>query len=182
MFVTFLKYLLQLILAPATGWDDLRRSDPDPEELARRGLYPLLGVAAITEFLAFFYARHAELGQVLMRAVADFGAYFVSLFIARLIFELYLGRLTEPKPSPRTVQTVAVAGIGLMVLVQILCNCLPWNLVILKFLPVYVVLVLYKAGPFLGVRKESELPYIGLSAAAIVVVPLVIYYLLYLLI
>ncbi|MBD5234212.1 MAG: hypothetical protein HDS65_08560 [Bacteroidales bacterium] len=180
--LTFLKYLLQLILAPSSGWEDLSKADPDPDELARTGLYPLLGVAAATEFLAFAYLRHAELAQVLMRAVADFGAYFVSLFIARLIFELYLGRLTTNPPSQRSVQTVCVAGIGLMVLVQIIANCLPWNLVILKFLPVYVILILYKAMPLLGVKKDSELAYIGLSAAAIVAVPLFIYYLLYLLI
>ncbi len=180
--LSFLKYLLQLILAPASGWDDLGKSDPDPEELARRGLYPLLGLTALTEFLAFAYLRHADLAHVLMRAVADFGTYFVSIFIARLLFELYLGRLTDEKPSQRKVETLSVVGIGLMVCIQLLTNCLPWNLVILKFLPIYVILILYKAIPYLGVRKDAQLAYIGLSAAAIVAVPLFIYYLLYLLI
>ncbi len=150
--------------------------------MLRRGLYPLLGIAAITEFLAFFYQRHITLAEVLVRAIADFGAYFISIFIAKLIFELYLGRLTSVQPDNRRVMLMTVCGMGLMVLIQILSNCLPWNLVLLKFLPVYVVLVLYKAVPYIGVNKDSELRFIGLSAAAIVAVPLAIYYLLYLII
>ena len=67
-------------------------------------------------------------------------------------------------------------------LVQLLCNCMPWNLVLFKFLPVYVILVLYKAIPYIGVRKADAMRFLGLSAAAIVAVPLIIYYLLYLLI
>ena len=178
----YLKYLIQLILAPGSGWEDLEKRNPDPEEMLRRGLYPLLGIAAITEFLAFFYQRHITLAEVLVRAIADFGAYFISIFIAKLIFELYLGRLPSVQPDNRRVMLMTVCGMGLMVLIQILSNCLPWNLVLLKFLPVYVVLVLYKAVPYIGVNKDSELRFIGLSAAAIVAVPLAIYYLLYLII
>ncbi|MCM1067067.1 MAG: hypothetical protein NC418_05785 [Muribaculaceae bacterium] len=180
--LTFLKYLIQLILSPGSGWEDIERTRPDAEELLRRGLYPLLGLTAATEFLAFAYQRHADLAVVLMRAVSDFGAYFVAIFIARLIFDLYLARLCDVKPEPERVACLTVCGIGLMVLVQLLSNCLPWNLVLLKFLPVYVVLVLYKAMAYIGVRRRDALRYTGLAAAAIVAVPLAIYYLLYLLI
>ncbi|MDE6198074.1 MAG: hypothetical protein K2F91_09450 [Muribaculaceae bacterium] len=180
--LTFLRYLLQLILAPAKGWEDIEASDPDPELLTRKALYPLTGIAAATEFLALFYSRGTGLPEVLMRATALFGTYFTAVFIARLIFELYLGRLTTAAPDSRRTSTMTVCGIGLMVLVRMLENCLPWNLVLLKFLPIYVVLVLYKAIPYIGVRRDSELSFTGLAAAAIVGVPLAIYYLLYLII
>lgn len=180
--LSFLKYLIQLVLSPGNGWEDLAKESPDPEELTRRGLYPLLGIAAITEFLALIFHRHIRLADVLVRAIADFGAYFVSIFIARLIFELYLRKLTGATPEPRRTATLTVTGIGLMVVIQIISNCMPWNLVLLKFLPLYVILVLYKAAPYIGVDKRSELNFIGLSAAAIVAVPLLLYYLLYLII
>lgn len=53
----YLKYLFQLLLSPGLGWEDIEHTDPDPEELTRKGLYPLMGLAAATEFLAFFYER-----------------------------------------------------------------------------------------------------------------------------
>ena len=117
-----------------------------------------------------------------MRAIGDFGAYFVSVFIARLIFELYLGRVTADKPDMRRVNTMTVCGLGMMVLFQIITNCLPWNLVLLKFLPFYVVPVLYMAIPYIGISRNCELRFTGIASGAIVGVPLVIYYLLYLLI
>ena len=81
---TFLKYLVQLLLSPTHGWEDIEKRNPDPEELMRSGLYPLMGIAAATEFLAFFYQRHVELATVLIRSVADFGSYFVSIISRRL--------------------------------------------------------------------------------------------------
>lgn len=177
-----LKYILQLILAPGSGWADIRRQNPNPHELLQNGLMPLLGIAAMTEFLAFAYVRHATLATVLMRAVAVFGAYFIAVFVARLIFELYLNRFTISEPDTRRMENFTICGIGIMVLFQIVTNCVPWNLVFLKFLPVYVVLVLYKASRFMGVRKNKELRFTGLSAIAIVVLPLLVYYLLVLII
>lgn len=180
--LTFLKYLIQLILSPSSGWEDIEKDNPSADTLARKGLYPLLGVTALTELFAFIYQRHTSIVEVLVRMLADFGAYFVGIFIARLIFELYLGRICDDEPDRRRVAVLTVCGIGLMVLVQLLCNCLPWNLVLLKFLPVYVILVMYKSMAYAGVRKSEALRYVGLSAVAIVIVPLAIYYLLYLLV
>ncbi len=75
-----LKYLIQLILSrPRVGtiWE---HTAPDAEALTQgAGAYPLMVLTAVTEFLAFFYQRHAALGEVVMRAVCDFGTYFVSL-------------------------------------------------------------------------------------------------------
>ena len=177
-----LKYLIQLILSPASGWDDLEHTAPDAEDLTRRGLYPLMVLTAVTEFLAFFLStprsswRGGDAGRLRLRHL------LCVAFIARLIFDLYLGRLCGTKPARERVACLTVCGIGLMVLVQLLCNCMPWNLVLFKFLPVYVILVLYKAIPYIGVRKADAMRFLGLSAAAIVAVPLIIYYLLYLLI
>ena len=169
----FIRYLLQLILAPGAGWAYIRRQNPEPELLLHNGLMPLL---------AFAYMRHVTLATVLMRAVADFGAYFITVFIARLIFELYLGKLTITEPDTRRLENFTICGIGIMVLFQIVTNCVPWNLVLLKFLPLYAILILYKASRFLVVKKNAELRFTGLASIAIVAMPLAIYYLLILLI
>lgn len=177
---SFLKYLIQLLLSPAHGWEDIEKHNPDPEDLTRTGLYPLMGVAALTEFLAFFYERHAELGTVLIRAVADFGAYFVSVFIARLIFDFYMGALTNSGSNDsRKASTVTVSGLGLMVLIQVISNCLPWSIMLVRFMPLYVVLVLYNAIPYMDVRRGCEMRFLLVAAGAVVAVPLLIYYLLY---
>ncbi len=67
----------------------------------------------------------------------------------------------------------------MMVLFQVFSNCLPWNLIFLKFLPIYVVLVLYKAAHYMNIRRNDEMRFLGITAGALVGVPLLIYYLLY---
>ena len=177
---TFLKYLVQLLLSPTHGWEDIEKRNPDPEELMRSGLYPLMGIAAATEFLAFFYQRHVELATVLIRSVADFGSYFVSIFIAKLIFDYYLAPLTSTGSfDSRKAPTVTMAGLGLMVLIQIVSNCLPWSIMLMRFMPLYVVLVLYNAIPYMNVRRGCEMRFLLVAAGAVVAVPLLIYYLLY---
>ncbi len=128
----YLKYLFQLLLSPGLGWEDIEHTDPDPEELTRKGLYP------------------------------------------------HLGRLTENgRHDIRKASTLTVTGLGMMVLFQVFSNCLPWNLIFLKFLPIYVVLVLYKAAHYMNIRRNDEMRFLGITAGALVGVPLLIYYLLY---
>lgn len=175
----YLKYLVQLLLSPARGWEDISAKSPDPEEMTRKGLYPLIGIAAVSEFCAFFYLKGLKLDQVLVRAVLDFGTYFVSVFIAKLIYEIYLGKVIDGgEPNPRKTASLTVFPLGLMVLLQIVENCLQANLTFLKFLPLYVILVLYKAIPYMGVKPNDELRFTGIASVATVVVPLAIYYLL----
>ena len=180
--MTFLRYLLQLILSPANGWDDLGIRRPDPSQLLDKGLYPLLGLSALTEFLALVYDPAAGLMQVLVSAVTDFGAYLLAIYVARLVLESMTQRYCAEPVDKERLLTLIVMGTGLMVLFQIVNNCLPWNLVILKFLPLYVVLVLSKSFRYLGIRRRDEMRFLGVASAVIVAVPLGIYYLIYLLI
>lgn len=176
----FLKYLVQLLLSPSHGWDDIAEEDPDSDVLQRRGLYPLLVVAALTEFLAFFYQRHVNVATVLIRAVADFGSFFIAIFIARIIFDSYLGPLTATGHyDSRRASTLTIVGLGLMALIQTVGNCLPWSVMLMRFMPLYVVLVLYKAIPYMEVRRNCEMRFLLVVSSAVVAVPLLIYYLLY---
>ena len=176
----YLKLMMQLLLVPVRGWEDVSSASPDPDEMLRKGLYPLMGVAALSEFVSFFYVRELSLATVLVRAVVDFGAYFVSLFITRLIFDVYLARELEGgEVNRRKSETLTVFAIGIMVLFRIIGNCLPAVVNIFKFLPLYLVLILYKSIPYMGVRHDREFAFLGLTSIATVLVPLAIYYLLY---
>jgi len=175
----YLKLMMQLLLVPVRGWEDVSSSSPDPEEMLRRGLYPLMGVAALTEFVSFFYDSQLSLAVVLVRAVIGFGAYFASVFIARLIFDVYLGReLESGEQNRRKTETLIVFAIGIMILFRIIGNCMPSDVNIFKFLPLYLVLILYKAAPYMEVRRDCEFNFLGLASIATVVVPLALYYVL----
>ena len=175
----FLKNILQLILSPGNAWEDLqqeekqKKENEEPEALLYKGLFPLLGIMFATEFLTLFYNRTTTFGAVITSALCALGAYFVSIFIGKLIFEVTLPAVTQ-KYSTSKAFTVVVMGIGLMTVIQIIINCCPWKSVILYLLPVYVVLILYRANQFIGVKEGEELRYLGIVAIALVIVPITI--------
>ena len=67
----FLKYIIQLILSPAKGWDDVENANPLPERLFLSGMVPLLLVAALTEFVPLFADGGISLGTAIIRAIVS---------------------------------------------------------------------------------------------------------------
>ena len=171
----FLKYLIQLILSPGNAWEDLAHDDPEPEALLHEGYYPLLGVASATAFFGMLY-HGAGLSQVLVTAMAIFGIYFVAVYIGKLLFGLYFECTAGVELDRRRAMQYIISGLGLMLLFQIVENLLPWNLLILKLMPIYIIVVLSKGSGFLGAGEVSHMRLTALAGATLVVIPMVIYY------
>lgn len=178
----FLKYLIQLMLSPTQGWADVAKNSPEPAHLLNRGLYPLMIVSALTELLAIVYDHDTGWLQVITASIADFGAYFLAIYISRLVLDICLPKLCVDTPDYDRAQVFITCSVGLMVLFQIIDNVLPWSLMIIKFLPLYAVLVLSKASKYMQIRKNEEMRFLGIAATTTIAMPYVIYYLIYLLI
>lgn len=177
----YLKYLIQLLLAPSDGWQDVAETDPSPALLSRKGFLPLLGVVAASELCGLLYNKGLGFDVQIIRGVIDFGACFVALYVAGIVFDIYLGGMLEPSASGdvrRKGQTLALMALGEMALVRLVCNLLQADITIMKFLPLYVVLILYKAAPYAGVRADSVMRFTVVAALATVVAPEVIHYIL----
>ena len=178
----YLKYLVQLLLSPSTGWEDVASTaDFTPAEMFRRGFMPLLALTALPEFTGLLYNKGLPSDVYIIRAVIDLGAYYVSFFIARVIFDASMPRLapTADAGSLRTrSHLLMLLALGEMLLINIVCNLLQAEITILKFLPVYVILILYKGAEYIGVKADSVMAFTLESAGATVAVPLVVSYLL----
>lgn len=177
----YLIYLLQLLLSPDAGWKDLEKASPNPDILMRKGFYPLLIVTALTELLPVIYG-HSGIGKALLCAVAVAGAYFVAVFVAKLMFETYYPRTAGVQADDVRSSVFSLCAVGLMLLFQIIENVLPWNLLVLKLLPVYAIVVMSRGMKYLGVPAHSEVAVTMAAAGAVVLVPLVIYYFIFLIV
>lgn len=168
----YLKYLFQLILSPSRGWEDISHDGAAPEELLRKGFYPLTGIAAATEFIRLFYERDAGIGHVLQSAIALFCAFFASLFLCRMILDALLPKVTEGNMSERRTATLNIMSLGLMELISVISNCVPTGLTLLHFLPIYALLIYYKASRYMAVRQDSEMYYLFIGLLTVIMVPL----------
>lgn len=178
----YLKNLFQLVLAPTKGWEDVSASLESQERLMRDAFFPLLGVAAASEFIRLFYHNSGGFLTVFELAIALFGSFFVSFFVGRIILSNYLVNLVDGELNQTKLSTFIIYGLGLLLLIEIIENILPTELTLVKFLPLFVALILYRATAYLSVKSGSELRFLCVAALAVIVLPIVIFSLLELII
>ncbi|MDE6276807.1 MAG: hypothetical protein K2M06_01715 [Muribaculaceae bacterium] len=185
--LSYLKYLLQLLLVPSSGWDDIAQSSPDPAMLLRRGFYPLLAVVALSEFCGLLYNKGLSVDTVILRAIVDLGTYFVSYYLARIAFEMYIRPLSIASAADSSDRSDAIASrslslilfaLGEMLIFRFIANILQADITIIKFLPLYLILILYKARGFMNIRNDSVMNFTCLAAVATILIPLILHYIL----
>ncbi|MDE6130484.1 MAG: hypothetical protein K2F74_02725, partial [Muribaculaceae bacterium] len=132
----FLKHILQLILSPAKGWEDVSQASVAPAELCARGFYPLLGIAALSNFLRIFYGNGISLVTAIERAVVDFGAYFSAYFLGALVLEQLLPSIVSGEPNRKKIETCSLYAVSMIAIIRIIENCIPTELTLIRLLPV----------------------------------------------
>lgn len=178
----FLKHILQLMLSPAKGWEDVSQASEAPAELCSRGLYPLLGIAALSNFVRMLYGNGILLVTAIERAVVDFGTYFSAYFLAALILEQLMPNIVSGEPNRKKIETCSVYIIAMLCIIRIIENCVPAELTLIKLLPVFVALIVYKADRYLAVKPGDDIRFMLIGVIALILMPLLLHYILFLLI
>lgn len=178
----FLRYLLQLILAPHTGWSDISSADKPVSFWLTKGFYPLLGAGALSCFASLIYHQESTVGVCLQNAIILFIGYFASYFIAGLIFSTAYPKLVQlPDESELTHNGVicrfnimTLFSLGLMVLLTLIENLLPFDIAVTRFLFLYVLFIIYRAADFIGVTPVRAGLYTLTSFVAVFIPPFLI--------
>lgn len=173
----FLTCLIQLIISPAKGWEDIAAVGEDPRRICADGFYPLLGVTACSAFIQRFYIP--ELGPValIQDAIITFIEYFVSYFLASFIFSLFGAKVVDGELNEKKYHTFVIYNLSLLALITIVGNCFPMELPIVQFLPIFTIIVMWMGRRYMAVKEEFSFRFIFLSAVAILLSPYLLGYL-----
>jgi hypothetical protein len=178
--LSFLRHILQLIISPARGWEDVSHSGQPSAELCRTGFYPLLATAAVSCLIRLFYdGDQATVISVMQDAIITFTAYFATFFIAQFAMTSCMSRLTDKNPTEQKISTFAIYNLSIMVLICIVANLLPIELEILKFLPAYVGFVIWKGVRYLDVNPDKVGQFMFLTVFTIIAPPFLLRFLFY---
>lgn len=169
----FLKNIFTLIFSPASGWNEVSFCNADPKALVRTSLLPLLIVTGLSVFFRLIFREISVLATIEL-AVTTFGGLFVSLYIGNLLLEALLPRITDGKPNHVKCFTVSIYAISLLAFYEILLNVVPVDLGFLKFLPILIALVIFKASRYLDIKADNEFTFLLCSGLSLVLVPLTI--------
>ncbi len=166
----YLKNILQLLLSPAHGWEEISRDGTAPSQLASGGLYPLIGLASVTYFLQGIYAASFELAPLLQRALAVFMSLFLAFFAGKLVLETFTARYIDTgKLNAFKTDTLAAYTVGILAVLQVVCNALPVQTVLSYLLPAFVAIVVWKSARYLDIAPEKESAFTIMAAGALIV-------------
>ncbi len=173
----YLGYLIQLILSPGRGWDDIALSKLTPKSVASEGFYPLLGVASCSVFVQYFYDTDLTLPVMIESAVIAFVSYFISYFIASFMFAVFGRQLIKGEPDEKRYNLFILFNLSILALISIIGNCLPMTLSLVEFLPVFVLLVMWMGHRYLNVMQGKEAHFTLFCGLAILLPPFLLEYL-----
>ncbi len=152
----FLRNILQLILNPASGWEDVSYEGTDSDLLAARGMYPLMALAAVTVFVQGIYTPVFELGALLQLALVCFVALLATYYVGVALFDMFVSQFATTEVSTNKSRTIAIYDVSILALIQIIENIVPIDIIILQFLPAFIAIVLWRAKTYLTINKGKE--------------------------
>lgn len=163
----YLKSLIQLILAPRFGWEDVENDGLQADRIFVRGFIPLAAIAGLMSFVQLFYHPSLNLVGLAIITVIEFMSYFLSYYIGLLVLSSILPSLTYGETDRDKIRLFTVESLGLLCFVGIIRNCLPSDLATVNFLLIYIAIIMWRAIDYLRVELKSELKFTLISLLSI---------------
>lgn len=139
----FFKNMIQLIISPDNGWEDVMRSSNPLKARYMMGWF--IVIAALAGGISLLYPVHPPLLVLCQRAIAIFVVSWATVFFADFVITLALPRLDEGVMDPRNVSIMISYTVSLLAIQQLLSALIPMTFAMLELWPVYVVVILWRA-------------------------------------
>ena len=167
--LSYLRHMIQLILSPARGWEDVAAHPILRSEAFRHGLIPLIVTSGLSVLFRALYQIHTSFVHLIPNAVIGFLQYFLTYLIAQVVLTAYLPRITSDGQVDEYRLTIFLCfAVGQMSMIGILANLMPMNLTLVEFLPLYVAVVMFKGREYLGVRSDVVGGYAGATVLSVI--------------
>ncbi len=172
----YLKNLFQLIISPQSAWEDISAEMTATGTLSSRGLWPMTALAAIlTVVQRVCYEQDADWGAALILILAAAAAYVCTYYIfGQILVDRMQTMAVSDSVSGQKGLTVVNYVLGLLCLVQIITEVIPYSIALSYLLPAGVSIVMWKAETYLGIRKDMTLSYYIWGVGCLILPPFLI--------
>ncbi len=179
---TYLRNLIQLIIAPAQGWDDIAADEElqwkahaqknvgstreEWEEsrallLQRLCFIPIIAICACSVFVRMLFDVGPTFLQALQQAIIAFVSLFLSAQFSRYIFQTYMPRWVEKTSNGQPLVNrgrwleVIMYSLTILAVIMLVSNVIKVRLALVEFLPLYVVFVIWKGCKFVHIEEQN---------------------------
>lgn len=169
--------MLQLILSPVKGWEDVSYDGFDSHKMFTKGFLPLISFCALTVFCKWFYHDDASAVVLFQQAIVCFLKYFAGYYLAMFCFSLYMPVCTDSHVSLGKCATFVIYSLSLLTFVNILQNCAPLDMAVLYLMPLYVFYIMWRSIRYMSVSFNGVATFLCLCFFSIIVPPYLIQFL-----
>lgn len=167
-FLLYIRDMLQLMLAPKKGWEDVSADAFPPAVLFRSGFLPLVFLAAASQMLQWAYHPDVAWWIWVERSVVVAFRLLAAYYIASFAFTLYLPSCVDGGFNDTKCNTFIVYGVGMIALINFITNCMPMDFSVLYLLPAYALFVLWRGLHYLSISFNSVGTFILLVILSII--------------
>jgi len=171
MVLQYLKNLIQLIFAPAKGWEDIADESIDDATAASQFKYcflPAIAICACSWFVRLLYDDTPDFWGILQSAVITFVSLFLSAEASLYILQTYMPRITVDRRFYRAgVMEMIMYSLTFLGFISFIDNVVKVHIVLIEFLPLYVIFIIWKGGRFLGVEEKNIGLFVILASASV---------------
>ena len=149
-------YMLRVMFGPIEGWKRLKRAKLSPEEVASHCFYPLVGLAALSEFAALWTHVNVSLTNVVVSAVTTFISFFFGYFLVLLLGGVFLPKRARELVNLPFGKEFIMISMATLALFLIIYNVVPLMSPVLVFLPLWTIYIMFRGVRLLRVAKDCE--------------------------
>lgn len=164
----FAKNLIELIISPDNGWEDVSRTS-EPVH-SRMWMSVMIAVASVSCLFPLVYSVHEPVLAMIQRLIAVAVTYSATYVIAMFGLSLWIPRINEGVLDEASLVNLVTYSVSLSVIQVILTNLLPITFAILELWPVYVVIIMWRAMRVMGLDERVTGWYL-LAVIVSIVVP-----------
>lgn len=148
--------LLELVLSPTKGWEDVALDDRQhPGRILSPQYYILIAVVSLSWIVQGCYHGYGWI-TVCELVVMTFATFFAGYFLGTFVMSVSLESLVEHgEPDESATRRFVILGLSLLAIILLISNLLPTTTPLLWFLPVYILVILWKGARYLRVNPRK---------------------------
>lgn len=163
----FYKNIIQLIISPDNGWEDIKQTSRP--ERALLGMIWMIIVVAVSPLLHYVYSSDASWFTVVKESIMIVISMGLTYFIAGMIMNNWIPRFNGGVEINEKVTIFDSYMTSLLSLQILITNILPLSFAILTLWPVYVAIIMWRGMTFMDLEPRSTGKYIAIVIISLIV-------------
>lgn len=177
MFFRYLLDMLQLVLSPKRGWEDIAVDDIPANRLLTGGFIPLIIVNALSCLTGFLYHDDISTLAIVASMISSVVMFLVPYFLASFFFSLYIPSCTGGTMRMNKNHTFIIYSLSIMVVMDILIHLLPMVPDMIFLLPIYVLFIMWRGLAYMEVKFDGVISFLVLNILTVLLPPFIFNYL-----